>query len=137
MQTLTIAFENDDQLVVPSDAIQYFETNNVTTNYRYSNDYLQLIQQADSIILNLYIDAVKKLTTKDMQHFSDEKDKDIIERLQYPDMLGIQIDDQPLIYTPWKIADDHTNPWQSSEIYTSDTDDKQMLQITIERKNHQ
>lgn len=133
MRTLTISFENQDQLVVPADAIEYFEVGNVTTSYRYSNGHLQTMPNADSITLNLYVDAIKKLKTKDMKHYADEKDKDIIGRLRYPDMLDIQIDNQPSIYIPWEIADDLTNPWQSSEIYTSDTDDKEILQITIER----
>lgn len=111
MHTLTITFENQDQLVVPSDAVQYVEVNDVTTSHQYSNSYLQTMHTADSITINLYVDTIKKLKTKDMQHHADEKDKDIIGRLRHPDMLIIQIDDQPLIYTPWEIADDLTNPW--------------------------
>ena len=137
MHTLTITFENQDQLVVPSDAVQYVEVNDVTTSHRYSNSYLQTMHTADSITINLYVDAIKKLKTKDTQHHADEKDKDIIGRLRHPDMLIIQIDDQPLIYAPWEITDDLTNPCQSSEIYTSDTDGKERLQITIERKPSQ
>lgn len=135
MRTLTITFENQDQLVVPFDAIEHFAIDNVTTKcwYHKGGD-LHVTQVADRIILDFYIDAIKELKTKDMQHFADEKDKNVVERLQHPDILDVQIDNHASVYAPWDISNDYRNNWQTSKIHTLGADNKEMLQIIIEKK---
>lgn len=139
LKHLTITFQNEDTIIIPAKAIQYLNIENITKNIAVIDQDAMLYQKAEFVELNIYEDAITNLKTAYMQEKPNiYKKTTISERLAYPDIESIQLDDNEPITVDWAPVKTHKdyieNLYQVSE-KSKDINNKPLLIIEIGKPN--
>ena len=139
LKHLTITFQNKDTIVIPAKAIQYLNIENITKNIAVIDQDAMLSQKAEFIELNIYEDAITNLKTAYMQEKPNVYKKTTIsERLAYPAIESIQLDDNEPITVDWAPVKTHKdyieNLYQVSE-KSKDINNRPLLTIEIGKPN--
>lgn len=139
LKQLTITFENDDSLIIPVDAIHHLGIENITQNVAFIDQTTMYYQKAECVKLSIYEDAITNLKTAYMQDKPNVYKKTTIsERLAYPAIESIQLDDDEPITVDWAPVKTHKdyieNLYQISE-KSKDINDRPLLIIEIGKPN--
>lgn len=139
LKHLTITFQNEDTIVIPAKAIHYLNIENITKNIAVIDQDTMPYQKAEFVEISLYEDAITNLKTAYMQDKPNVYKKTTIsERLAYPDIESIQLDDNEPITVDWAPVKTHKehieNLYQVSE-KSKDINNKPLLIIEIGKPN--
>lgn len=139
LNQLTITFQNEDTIVIPAKAIQYLNIENITKNIAVINQDTMSYQKAEFVELSIYEDAIANLKTTYMQEKPNVYKKTTIsERLTYPAIKSIQLDDNEPITVDWAPVKTHKdyieNLYQVSE-KSKDINNRPLLIIEIGKPN--
>lgn len=139
LNQLTITFQNEDTIVIPAKAIQYLNIENITKNIAVIDQDTMLYQKAEFVELNIYEDAITNLKTAYMQEKPNVYKKTTIsERLAYPAIESIQLDDNEPITVDWAPVKTHKdyieNLYQVSE-KSKNINNRPLLTIEIGKPN--
>lgn len=139
LKHLTITFQNEDTIVIPAKTIQYINIENITKNIAVIDQDAMLYQKAEFVELNIYEDAITNLKTAYMQEKPNVYKKTTIsERLAYPAIESIQLDDNEPITVDWAPVKTHKdyieNLYQISE-KSKDINNRPLLIIEIGKPN--
>lgn len=121
LKQLTITFENDDNLIIPADAIHHLGIENITQNVAFIDQTTMYYQKAECVELSIYEDTITNLKTAYMQDNPEifYKKNTISDRLTYPAIKSLQLDDKEPIHVPWTpvktLKDEIENLYQVSE----------------------
>lgn len=133
LKHLTITFQNEDTIVIPAKAIQYLNIENITKNIAVIDQDTMPYQKAEFVELSIYEDAIVNLKTAHRPTKST-----ISERLAYPDIESIQLDDNEPITVDWAPVKTHKdyieNLYQVSE-KSKDINNRPLLIIEIGKQN--
>lgn len=136
LKQLTITFQNEDSLVIPADAIHYLNIENITQNFSFIDQDGIAYQKAEVVELSVYEDAITNLKTAYMQNEPRifYKKSTMSDRLTYPAIETIQLNDNEPINVPWApvktFKDEFENLYQTSE-KTKDITGRPIIDITI------
>lgn len=136
LKQLTINFQNEDSLVIPADAIHYLNIENITQNIALIDQDVIPYQRAEVVELSIYEDAITNLKTAYMQDNPKifYKKSTMSDRLIYPAIESIQLDDNEPINVPWApvktLKDEIENLYQTSE-KSKDIENRPLIAITI------
>ena len=136
LKQLTITFQNEDSLVIPADAIHYLNIENITQNIALIDQDAIPYQRAEVVELSIYEDAITNLKTAYMQDNPKifYKKSTMSDRLTYPAIESIQLDDNEPINVPWApvktLKDEIENLYQTSE-KSKDIENRPLITITI------
>lgn len=136
---LTITFQNEDTIVIPAKAIQYLNIENITKNIAVIDQDAMPYQKAEFVELSIYEDTIINLKTAYMQEKPNVYKKTTIsERLAYPAIESIQLDDNEPITVDWAPVKTHKdyieNLYQVSE-KSKDINNRPLLIIEIGKPN--
>ena len=136
LKQLTITFQNKDSLVIPVKAIHYLNIENITQNIALIDQDAIPYQRAEVVELSIYENAIATLKTAYMQNNPKifYKKSTISDRLTYPAIQTIQLDDNEPINVPWApvktFKDELENLYQTSE-KSKDIENRPLIAITI------
>lgn len=136
LKQLTITFQNEDSLVIPADAIHYLSVENITQNVAFIDQTTMTYQKAECVELSIYEDAITNLKTAYMQDNPKifYKKSAMSDRLTYPAIESIQLNDNEPINVPWApvktLKDEIENLYQTSE-KSKDIENRPLIAITI------
>lgn len=136
LKQLTITFQNEDSLVIPADAIHYLNIENITQNIALIDQDVIPYQKAEVVELSIYEDAITNLKTAYMQDNPKifYKKSTMSDRLIYPAIESIQLDNNEPINVPWApvktLKDEIENLYQTSE-KSKDIENRPLIAITI------
>lgn len=136
---LTITFQNEDTIVIPARAIQYLNIEKITQNIAVIDQDAMPYQKAEFVELSIYEDTITNLKTAYMQEKPNVYKKTTIsERLAYPAIESIQLDDNEPITVDWAPVKTHKdyieNLYQVSE-KSKDINNRPLLIIEIGKPN--
>lgn len=136
---LTITFQNEDTIVIPAKAIQYLNIEKITQNIAVIDQDAMPYQKAEFVELSIYEDTITNLKTAYMQEKPNVYKKTTIsERLAYPAIESIQLDDNEPITVDWAPVKTHKdyieNLYQVSE-KSKDINNRPLLIIEIGKPN--
>ena len=139
LKQLTITFQNEDAIVIPAKAIHYLNIEKITQNIAVINQDTMPYQKAEFVELSIYEDAIANLKTTYMQEKPNVYKKTTIsERLTYPAIESIQLDDNEPITVDWAPVKTHKdyieNLYQVSE-KSKDINNRPLLIIEIGKPN--
>lgn len=139
LKHLTITFQNEDTIVIPAKAIHYLNIENITKNIAVIDQDIMPYQKAEFVELSIYEDAIVNLKTAYMQEKPNVYKKTTIsERLVYPAIESIQLDDNEPIIVDWAPVKTHNdyveNLYQVSE-KSKDINNRPLLIIEIGKPN--
>lgn len=139
LKHLTITFQNEDTIVIPAKAIQYLNIEKITQNIAVINQDAMPYQKAEFVELSIYEDTITNLKTAYMQEKPNVYKKTTIsERLAYPAIESIQLDDNEPITVDWAPVKTHKdyieNLYQVSE-KSKDINNRPLLIIEIGKPN--
>lgn len=139
LKQLTITFQNEDAIVIPAKAIQYLNIENITKNITVIDQDAMLYQKAEFVELSIYEDTITNLKTAYMQEKPNVYKKTTVsERLAYPAIESIQLDDNEPITVDWAPVKTHKdyieNLYQVSE-KSKDINNRPLLIIEIGKPN--
>lgn len=139
LKQLTIIFQNEDAIVIPAKAIHYLNIEKITQNITVIDQDTMPYQKAEFVELSIYEDAITNLKTAYMQEKPNVYKKTTIsERLAYPAIESIQLDDNEPITVDWAPVKTHNNYienlYQVSE-KSKDINNKPLLIIEIGKPN--
>ena len=139
LKHLTITFQNEDAIVIPAKAIHYLNIEKITQNITVIDQDAMPYQKAEFIELSIYEDAITNLKTAYMQEKPNVYKKTTIsERLAYPAIESIQLDDNEPITVDWAPVKTHKdyieNLYQVSE-KSKDINNRPLLIIEIGKPN--
>lgn len=139
LKQLTIIFQNEDAIVIPAKAIHYLNIEKITQNIAVIDQDTIPYQKAEFVELSIYEDAITNLKTTYMQEKPNVYKKTTIsERLAYPAIESIQLDDNEPITVDWAPVKTHNdyieNLYQVSE-KSKDINNKPLLIIEIGKPN--
>lgn len=139
LKHLTITFQNEDTIVIPAKAIQYLNIEKITQNIAVIDQDAMPYQKAEFVELSIYEDTITNLKTAYMQEKPNVYKKTTIsERLAYPAIESIQLDDNEPITVDWAPVKTHKdyieNLYQVSE-KSKDINNRPLLIIEIEKPN--
>lgn len=139
LKHLTITFQNEDTIVIPAKAIHYLNIEKITQNIAVIDQDTMPYQKAEFVELSIYEDAITNLKTAYMQEKPNVYKKTTIsERLAYPAIESIQLDDNEPITVDWAPVKTHNdyieNLYQVSE-KSKDINNKPLLIIEIGKPN--
>lgn len=139
LKQLTITFQNEDAIVIPAKAIHYLNIEKITQNIAVIDQNTMPYQKAEFVELSIYEDAITNLKTAYMQEKPNVYKKTTIsERLAYPAIESIQLDDNEPITVDWAPVKTHNdyieNLYQVSE-KSKDINNKPLLIIEIGKPN--
>lgn len=139
LKHLTITFQNEDTIVIPAKAIQYLNIEKITQNIAVIDQDAMPYQKAEFVELSIYEDAITNLKTAYMQEKPNVYKKTTVsERLAYPAIESIQLDDNEPITVDWAPVKTHKdyieNLYQVSE-KSKDINNRPLLIIEIGKPN--
>ena len=139
LKHLTITFQNEDTIVIPAKAIHYLNIEKITQNIAVIDQDAMPYQKAEFVELSIYEDTITNLKTAYMQEKPNVYKKTTIsERLAYPAIESIQLDDNQPITVDWAPVKTHKdyieNLYQISE-KSKDINNKPLLIIEIGKPN--
>lgn len=139
LKHLTITFQNEDTIVIPAKAIQYLNIEKITQNIAVIDQDAMPYQKAEFVELSIYEDTITNLKTAYMQEKPNVYKKTTIsERLAYPAIESIQLDDNEPITVDWAPVKTHKdyikNLYQISE-KSKDINNRPLLTIEIGKPN--
>ena len=139
LKHLTITFQNEDTIVIPAKAIQYLNIEKITQNIAVIDQDAMPYQKAEFVELSIYEDTITNLKTAYMQEkLNVYKKTTISERLAYPAIESIQLDDNEPITVQWAPVKTHKdyieNLYQVSE-KSKDINNRPLLIIEIGKPN--
>lgn len=139
LKHLTITFQNEDTIVIPAKAIQYLNIEKITQNIAVIDQDAMPYQKAEFVELSIYEDTITNLKTAYMQEKPNVYKKTTIsERLAYPAIESIQLDDNEPITVQWAPVKTHKdyieNLYQVSE-KSKDINNRPLLIIEIGKPN--
>lgn len=139
LKQLTITFQNEDAIVIPAKAIHYLNIEKITQNIAVIDQDTMPYQKAEFVELSIYEDAIANLKTTYMQEKPNVYKKTTIsERLTYPAIESIQLDDNEPITVDWAPVKTHKdyieNLYQVSE-KSKDINNRPLLIIEIGKPN--
>ena len=139
LKHLTITFQNEDTIVIPAKAIHYLNIEKITQNIAVIDQDAMPYQKAEFVELSIYEDTITNLKTAYMQKKPNVYKKTTIsERLAYPAIESIQLDDNEPITVDWAPVKTHKdyieNLYQVSE-KSKDINNKPLLIIEIGKPN--
>ena len=139
LKQLTITFQNEDAIVIPAKAIHYLNIEKITQNIAVIDQDAMPYQKAEFVELSIYEDAITNLKTAYMQKKPNVYKKTTIsERLAYPAIESIQLDDNEPITVDWAPVKTHKdyieNLYQVSE-KSKDINNRSLLIIEIGKPN--
>ena len=139
LKHLTITFQNEDAIVIPAKAIHYLNIEKITQNIAVIDQDTMPYQKAEFVELSIYEDAIANLKTTYMQEKPNVYKKTTIsERLTYPAIESIQLDDNEPITVDWAPVKTHKdyieNLYQVSE-KSKDINNRPLLIIEIGKPN--
>lgn len=139
LKQLTITFQNEDTIVIPVKAIQYLNIEKITQNIAVIDQDAMPYQKAEFVELSIYEDTITNLKTAYMQEKPNVYKKTTIsERLAYPAIESIQLDDNEPITVDWAPVKTHKdyieNLYQVSE-KSKDINNRPLLIIEIGKPN--
>lgn len=139
LKHLTITFQNEDTIVIPARAIQYLNIEKITQNIAVIDQDAMPYQKAEFVELSIYEDTITNLKTAYMQEKPNVYKKTTIsERLAYPAIESIQLDDNEPITVDWAPVKTHKdyieNLYQVSE-KSKDISNRPLLIIEIGKPN--
>ena len=139
LKHLTITFKNEDTIVIPAKAIQYLNIEKITQNIAVIDQDTMPYQKAEFVELSIYEDTITNLKTAYMQEKPNVYKKTTIsERLAYPAIESIQLDDNEPITVDWAPVKTHKdyieNLYQVSE-KSKDINNRPLLIIEIGKPN--
>ena len=139
LKHLTITFQNEDTIVIPAKAIQYLNIEKITQNIAVIDQDAMPYQKAEFVELSIYEDTITNLKTAYMQEKPNVYKKTTIsERLAYPAIESIQLDDNEPITVEWAPVKTHKdyieNLYQISE-KSKDINNRPLLIIEIGKPN--
>lgn len=139
LKHLTITFQNEDTIVIPAKTIQYLNIENITKNIAVIDQDAIPYQKAEFVELSIYEDTITNLKTAYMQEKPNVYKKTTIsERLAYPAIESIQLDDNEPITVDWAPVKTHKdyieNLYQVSE-KSKDINNRPLLIIEIGKPN--
>lgn len=139
LKHLTITFQNEDTIVIPAKAIHYLNIEKITQSIAVIDQDAMHYQKAEFVELSIYEDAITNLKTAYMQEKPNVYKKTTIsERLAYPAIESIQLDDNELITVDWAPVKTHKdyieNLYQVSE-KSKDINNRPLLIIEIGKPN--
>lgn len=140
LKQLTITFQNEDSLVIPAEAIHYLSIEKITQNIAVIDQDTMPYQKAEFVELSIYEDAITNLKTAYMQNKPNVYKKTTIsERLTYPAIESIQLDDNEPITVNWAPVKTHKdyieNLYQVSE-KSKDITGRPIISIEITNPNN-
>lgn len=139
LKHLTITFQNEDTIVIPARAIQYLNIEKITQNIAVIDQDAMPYQKAEFVELSIYEDTITNLKTAYMQEKPNVYKKTTVsERLAYPAIESIQLDDNEPITVDWAPVKTHKNYienlYQVSE-KSKDINNRPLLIIEIGKPN--
>jgi hypothetical protein len=139
LKHLTITFQNEDTIVIPARAIQYLNIEKITQNIAVIDQDTMHYQKAEFVELSIYEDTITNLKTAYMQEKPNVYKKTTVsERLAYPAIESIQLDDNEPITVDWAPVKTHKdyieNLYQVSE-KSKDINNRPLLIIEIGKPN--
>lgn len=139
LKHLTITFQNEDTIVIPARAIQYLNIEKITQNIAVIDQDAMPYQKAEFVELSIYEDTITNLKTAYMQEKANVYKKTTVsERLAYPAIESIQLDDNEPITVDWAPVKTHKdyieNLYQISE-KSKDINNRPLLIIEIGKPN--
>ena len=139
LKHLTITFQNEDSLIIPAKAIHYLNIENITKNIAVIDQDVMPYQKAEFVELSIYEDAITNLKTAYIQEKPNVYKKTTVsERLAYPAIESIQLDDNEPITVDWAPIKTHKdyieNLYQVSE-KSKDINNRPLLIIEIGKPN--
>lgn len=139
LKHLTITFQNEDTIVIPAKAIQYLNIEKITQNIAVIDQDAMPYQKAEFVELSIYEDTITNLKTAYMQEKPNVYKKTTIsERLAYPAIESIQLDDNEPITVDWAPVKTHKdyieNLYQVSK-RSKDINNRPLLIIEIGKPN--
>lgn len=139
LKHLTITFQNEDTIVIPARAIQYLNIEKITQNIAVIDQDAMPYQKAEFVELSIYEDTITNLKTAYMQEKPNVYKKTTVsERLAYPAIESIQLDDNEPITVDWTPVKTHKdyieNLYQISE-KSKDINNRPLLIIEIGKPN--
>lgn len=139
LKHLTITFQNEDTIIIPAKAIQYLNIEKITQNIAVIDQDAMPYQKAEFVELSIYEDTITNLKTAYMQEKPNVYKKTTIsERLTYPAIESIQLDDNEPITVDWAPVKTHKdyieNLYQVSE-KSKDINNRPLLIIEIGKPN--
>jgi hypothetical protein len=139
LKHLTITFQNEDTIVIPARAIQYLNIEKITQNIAVIDQDAMPYQKAEFVELSIYEDTITNLKTAYMQEKPNVYKKTTVsERLAYPAIESIQLDDNEPITVQWAPVKTHKdyieNLYQVSE-KSKDINNRPLLIIEIGKPN--
>lgn len=139
LKHLTITFQNEDTIVIPARAIQYLNIEKITQNIAVIDQDAMPYQKAEFVELSIYEDTITNLKTAYMQEKPNVYKKTTVnERLAYPAIESIQLDDNEPITVDWAPVKAHKdyieNLYQVSE-KSKDINNRPLLIIEIGKPN--
>lgn len=139
LKHLTITFQNEDTIVIPARAIQYLNIEKITQNIAVIDQDAMPYQKAEFVELSIYEDTITNLKTAYMQEKPNVYKKTTVsERLAYPAIESIQLDDNEPITVDWAPVKTHKdyieNLYQVSE-KNKDINNRPLLIIEIGKPN--
>ena len=139
LKHLTITFQNEDTIVIPARAIQYLNIEKITQNIAVIDQDAIPYQKAEFVELSIYEDTITNLKTAYMQEKPNVYKKTTVsERLAYPAIESIQLDDNEPITVDWAPVKTHKdyieNLYQVSE-KSKDINNRPLLIIEIGKPN--
>lgn len=139
LKHLTITFQNEDTIVIPAKTIQYLNIEKITQNIAVIDQDAMPYQKAEFVELSIYEDTITNLKTAYMQEKPNVYKKTTIsERLAYPAIESIQLDDNEPITVDWAPVKTHKdyieNLYQVSE-KSKDINNRPLLIIEIGKPN--
>ena len=139
LKHLTITFQNEDSLIIPTNAIHYLNIEKITQNIAVIDQDTMPYQKAEFVELSIYEDAIVNLKTTYMQDKPNAYKKTTIsERLTYPAIESIQLDNDEPITVDWAPVKTHKdyieNLYQVSE-KSKDINNRPLLIIEIGKPN--
>lgn len=139
LKHLTITFQNGDTIVIPARAIQYLNIEKITQNIAVIDQDAMPYQKAEFVELSIYEDTITNLKTAYMQEKPNVYKKTTVsERLAYPAIESIQLDDNEPITVDWAPVKTHKdyieNLYQVSE-KSKDINNRPLLIIEIGKPN--
>lgn len=139
LKHLTITFQNEDTIVIPAKAIHYLNIEKITQNIAVIDQDAMPYQKAEFVELSIYEDIITNLKTAYMQEKPNVYKKTTIsERLAYPAIESIQLDDNEPITVDWAPVKTHKdyieNLYQVSK-KSKDINNRPLLIIEIGKPN--
>lgn len=139
LKHLTITFQNEDTIVIPARAIQYLNIEKITQNIAVIDQDAMPYQKAEFVELSIYEDTITNLKTAYMQEKPNVYKKTTVsERLAYPAIKSIQLDDNEPITVDWAPVKTHKdyieNLYQVSE-KSKNINNRPLLIIEIGKPN--